>query len=341
MNQAPKGPKKRPTLRDVATAAGVSVQTASHVLAGTKTARVSEQTRERVHEAAKALRYEPNRSAQAIRSGKSYLIALWMPIDRQVLAYLKILNELSTCAKGSQYDLVIFGLTLEDALGANPKPPRMCPVDGVISADSGKAIEKFRSEAMNDNIAVSILGYETARNGDSVTWRLMESSADVIELMLQRNRRKVVHLTPRFIYDSYPNERRRRGYTETMEKHGLDPILIPVDGELPGAAEQAMSLYLQDHETPDGVFCFSDPLAIGAARALHASGAEIPQACEVWGVGNYPEAEEFFVPISTLRTPYEKIVPQAFDWIVERIEDPTIEPRYMEFPLDIVDRTGF
>lgn len=340
MNDKTQHPNKRPTLRDVAAAAGVSVQTASHVLAGTKTARVSAQTRERVQEAAKALRYEPNRSAQAIRSGKSYLIALWMPIDRQVLAYLRVLNELSTCAKGSPYDLVIFGLTTEDALGANPKPPRMCPVDGVISADSGKAVDKFRTDAMNDHIAVSILGYETATNGDSVTWRLMESSADVIELMLQRNRKRIVHLTPRFIYDLYPNERRRRAYVETLQKHGLDPILVPVDGELPGAAEQAMSLYLKDNESPDGVFCFSDPLAIGAARALHASGVDIPTECEVWGVGNYQEAEEFFVPISTLRTPYEKIVPQAFAWIVERIEEPTIEPRYMEFPLELIDRTG-
>ena len=63
-----------PTISDVARLAGVSVGTVSHVLRGK--VRVSENLSQRVHEAAAALGYAIDPSAQALRLGYQNIVGV-------------------------------------------------------------------------------------------------------------------------------------------------------------------------------------------------------------------------------------------------------------------------
>lgn len=65
-----------PTLRDVATAAGVAVSTVSYALNGK--GRVDSATRARVQEVADRLGYRANRSAQNLRSGRTATLGLML-----------------------------------------------------------------------------------------------------------------------------------------------------------------------------------------------------------------------------------------------------------------------
>ncbi len=69
---------KRPTLSDIAAAAGVSRSSAARVLLGTggEHVRVADATRGRIEAAAKRLRYAPNRSAQQLRGVSSRTIGV-------------------------------------------------------------------------------------------------------------------------------------------------------------------------------------------------------------------------------------------------------------------------
>src|SRR5690348_9509447 len=64
----------RSTIHDVARAAGVSPTTVSHALNGR--GQVDARTRERVIQAARELRYRPNRHAQHLRTGGGHTIVL-------------------------------------------------------------------------------------------------------------------------------------------------------------------------------------------------------------------------------------------------------------------------
>ena len=65
------------TVRDIAAAVGVSVATVSNVLNGRPN--VGRANRQKVLRAAKLLRYRPNRSAQAMRTGRTRAIGLVLP----------------------------------------------------------------------------------------------------------------------------------------------------------------------------------------------------------------------------------------------------------------------
>ena len=68
---------RKPGLKEVAALAGVSTATVSYVLSGKRA--VSAATARRVHAAIEELGYRPNRSAAALRSGRSSTIVLLIP----------------------------------------------------------------------------------------------------------------------------------------------------------------------------------------------------------------------------------------------------------------------
>jgi DNA-binding LacI/PurR family transcriptional regulator len=332
------GMSRRITLADVAREAGVSVQTASHVMAQNMTVRLPESTRQRVQAAAQKVGYRPNRLAQAMKRGKTHMIAVWMPVDRPILTYMLFLQAINAKVRSNDYDLMIVGLDGSMAYGAEGRIPNTWPVDGIISVDAGKAIQVFRSDPRNNDIPTVILGFEEFQNSDSVSWDVAAAAKLAVERLIEKGCRRIAHVTLDWILRDYPREQRRRGYTEAMTAAGLEPEFVPVPGETSLIAEGAVVSFLEEHGKPDAFFGVTDTLAIGAARALLLQSFRIPDDCKIWGFGAFPEGEDFRIPISTIRIPIPEIVDQAWTWLIERIARPETSERLALLPMELVER---
>ena len=332
------GGSRRTTLADVAREAGVSVQTASHVMADNRTVRLPEATRERVRAAAARVDYRPNRLAQAMRRGKTGLLGVWMPVDRPAPNYQRFLQAISARAREGGYELLITGLDSSMAYGAEGRTPTAWPVDGLIALDAGRAMTRFREDPANDGTPLAIIGLERFANSDSVAWDVAGGARDVVGRMIRAGARRVIHVTPRWIFEGYPREQRRRGYGEALAEAGLEPHFVTVDGETSRDAEIATAAYLEANGVPDAVFGFHDAYAIGAARAVLAAGAAIPEDCAVWGFGDYPAGLDFRVPISTLSIPLEAALDRAWEWLMARIEEPGLPSRLESMPMGVIER---
>ncbi|HWA84220.1 MAG TPA: LacI family DNA-binding transcriptional regulator [Fimbriimonadaceae bacterium] len=332
------GSKKPVRLTDVAREAGVSVQTASHVMAGNMTVRLPESTRQRVFAAAEKVGYRPNRLAQAMKRGKTQLVSVWMPLDRPTPSYMRQLHALNTLVRADGYDLMITGLDGPMAYSAVGKTPYVWPVDGLIAIDAGKSINAFRADSRNDSIPVVVLGLEEFNNSDSVAWDVAGASKQVTQTLLERGCRDIVHVTLDWILRDYPREQRRRGYTEAMTEAGLEPRFVTVGSESSDAAETAVAAFLEANPLPDAFSAFTDSLAIGAARAALAAGHSIPGDCRIVGYGDYAEAGDFRVPISTLRIPIDAVMSQAWTWLKERMANPDLPGRLAVLPMEWVAR---
>lgn len=339
-SMAPNQGRKRVTLKDVARESGYSVQTASHVLSGNKTVRLPETTRQKIKEVADQLGYVPNPHAQSIRSGKTNTIAVWMPIDRPTIAYLKMLAIVGEKAKETGYDLIIVGLDRTSALTTTGRPPHRWPVDGIFSIDAEKAVEVFRQKPGNADLPVAILGFQQFDNGDSVAWNLGEAYNRATQSLIAKGRKHIVHVTLDWIVKEFPREQRRCGYTEAMLDAGLNPVLIPVTGESSQDAADAVAKHLNEGHPVDAIMGVTDTIALGAARALIESRKSIPQDCMVWGQGDYPESANYMVPVSTLRPPLEDAIGQAWDWLMDRIKKPGTPTRFISLPMELVERNS-
>ncbi len=329
---------KRVTLADVAAIAGVSVKTVSHVLSGNPTVRLPETTRAKVREAADQVGYRANRLAQAMQSGRTDLISVWIPLERLLPVYQEYLYQLSLRAQASDKGLLVSGVGQELAYAGQGETPKSWPVDGMIVIDAGKSINSFRDDSRNNQIPLSILGFEQFTNADSVGWDVALSSYQVNKSMLDSGCKSIVHISHDWVLADYPREQRRRGYAEAMEEAGLEPVFIGVKGDSSQAAREAFGEYLESNPVPEGVSSFNDRLAIGAILALESRGCKVPQDCQVWGFGDMPESRSWPTPVSSIRTPTVEIIEQAWTWLLERIDDPSIEPRLASIAMEILPR---
>ena len=332
--------RRRITLADVAGEAGVSVQTASHVISGNMNVRLPEATRERVRQAAIKVGYQPNRIAQAMRMGKTHMVSVWMPVDRMVMTYLRMLKEITKHSQKDGYDTMIVGLDSNFAYNAEGRTPFQWPVDGVLGADAGRAMRKFRENPANDSTPVVVLGQEEYANGDAVGWDVMGAAKAATENMISKGLRNVIHATLPWVLADYPREQRRRGYSQAMEAAGLEPKLVALEGESSREVEIRAREWIQENGVPEGIFGFTDSVAIGFARALLAEGVKVPEDCLIWGFADYPESEDFRVPISSVRVPVEEIVETAWTWLIDRIENNPGDSRSINFPMQLIERAS-
>ena len=96
---------------------------------------------------------------------------------------------------------------------------------------------------------------------------------------------------------------------------------------------------------PDGIFCFSDPLAIGAIRAILESGLRIPEDVALIGCGNLHYDAYLRVPLSSIDQQSFAIGERAAALAVETIEGGTengskTKPRTILLPPKLVIRAS-
>jgi LacI family transcriptional regulator len=91
-----------------------------------------------------------------------------------------------------------------------------------------------------------------------------------------------------------------------LEKHGLARpaeyvrTLDETGDALDDAAYAAMKELLALDEPPDGVYCFNDPSALNAMKAVLDAGLRIPEDLAIVGSGNIRHADFLRVPLTTI-----------------------------------------
>jgi LacI family transcriptional regulator len=76
---------------------------------------------------------------------------------------------------------------------------------------------------------------------------------------------------------------------------------------------------LRKGPAPDGVFCYNDPVAIGAMRAISESGLRVPEDIAVVGAGNVHYSDFLAVPLTTVDQGTSEIGKRAANLLLERI----------------------
>ena len=104
MRERPTGTRKIATLKDVAREAGVSIAAVSYSLNGGGS--IGEEVRARVREVAERMGYRPNRSARAVRTGRSMTLGLVVP-DLNNPYYPALAQSFERAARQAGYTVVL------------------------------------------------------------------------------------------------------------------------------------------------------------------------------------------------------------------------------------------
>lgn len=315
---------KRPTVKDVAIAAGVAVSTASAVLRADRSCYVSDETRARVHEASRKLGYRANQFARALRGGRSYIVAVLfdsLAAPSSALARLAGIEERAwetgyRVIYGNHYGRIARQREHIKEFLANQ-------VDGLILVAPHPDNADLVQQAMNQNVPLvtidSLFDFATL----DVTVDRCEGARLQVEHAYSIGRSRIAFLMPQGPTGLAP--KKMRGYQQGLAEQGssLDDHVI---AEMPGVihdrfiiGSQLTETLLKRGEKFDAVIVPGDSVAVGVMQALHRAGLRVPEDVAVIGFDDEDFASALPIPLTTIRQPRD-IGERALAILLEAIE---------------------
>ncbi|MGW2152019.1 LacI family DNA-binding transcriptional regulator [Nonomuraea sp. NPDC001699] len=267
-----------PTSVDVARAAGVSQATVSYVLTDNPHARVSEETRRRVRDAAARLGYVPDAAARTLRTGRSGIVL--MPLSRARVGRLaqQVFDELEEEFRARGYTLVQYGERTLKGVAAARSWLALRPSAVIVEAArlTRPAVDLLHASGVR---AVVGLSDQPSPLVPAVVFDHRALGAAAARHLVERGSRRLAAVVPR--------------------EEGVDAMgrarLAGVREVVPGAAridlafsEEEAGRIVRAGDLPDGVFAYNDEYAMLLISALQDAGLRVPEDVAVVGADDLP-----------------------------------------------------
>jgi LacI family transcriptional regulator len=284
------------TIHDVAAAAGVSVGTVSKGLNGT--GQLREETRQRVHRAAKRLKFRPNDLAQSLLRGRTYTVGL-ISTDRYGRFSIPLLEGIEDALENARMSVFLCNG------GDDPQRERRHVeqllakrVDGIIvtarRTDPRPALAPGRSLPL-------LYAFAQARdaNGPCLLPDDLGGGRLAAQHLIGAGRRRIAHVTGPEDFEAVRH--RREGYRQALRAAGLaEPARAVVSGPWSETwGREAVDALLQRRPAIDAIFCGSDQIARGTADALRDRGVRVPDDIAIVGFDNWSIVAEATRPSLT------------------------------------------
>lgn len=289
-------------LKDIAQDLGLSVVTVSKVLRDHPD--ISDMTRKRVLKRMKELNYQPNMAARSLITGQTWTIGLVVP-DLLHPFFAEVANEISMEVRKKGYSLFISSSDEDPALEQQEITQLLARrVDVLLIASSQQETASFR-RIEEQQIPYILLdrqlpGLESNFVGvDDCAVGLLAT-----EHLIQQGCRRIAHIRGPEVSTAAG---RLEGYRRALGDAGIrchpdHTVSLGASGDYrgePGGYKAAQKL-LAGKTKPDGIFCFNDPCALGAMRAILDAGLRIPEDIAVVGCGNLSYSDLLRVPLSSI-----------------------------------------
>lgn len=306
------------TMMDIARDLRVSVVTVSKVLRNQ--GKISPATRKRVLRRAHELNYQMNWIARSLVTRRTYTIGLLLP-DFTHPFFAEVAKSVAQAVRPHGYHVIISYFEEDPALEAVEAESLLArQVDGIIIASvqpngrvelfeqiRGRKVPYVLIDRPIPGLKASFVGADNEAIGRLAT-----------EHLIMRGCRRIAHLRGPDVGIAVA---RLEGYRSALAQHGLlvTEGAIVTGGHDDESGYQAMRRLLEGNQIPDGLFCYNDPVAIGAMKAIQEAGFGIPSDIAVVGAGNVHYSDVLAVPLTTVDQGTSEIGTRAAELLLERI----------------------
>lgn len=313
-------------IKDVAAAAGVSVTTVSHVLNDVAYARVSPDTRERVHEAAQQLGYGPNRLARALRTQRSGMIGFISEEIATTPHAGRIILGAEETARARGYRIMIINSTSngsQESKESQIADLKDRQVDGILYATMYHRKLTVPS-TLAGMPAVLVDSEDVTCTVSSVIPDEVNGAKSAVQTLIDAGHTRIGMLNNT---DDVPaTHSRLSAFKDALADAGLpfdDDLVQSELSEVSGGYEAALRL-LSLEGRPTAVFCYNDRMAMGAYRAAAELDLRIPQDVSIVGFDNQQLiAENLHPALTTVALPHYEMGAWATETLIDAIEGKT------------------
>ncbi|HEY5564418.1 MAG TPA: LacI family DNA-binding transcriptional regulator [Rhodothermia bacterium] len=312
---------KRSTIKDVAAEAGVAISTVSLALSGK--GYVRDETKQRVKDVARRLKYAPARAAQRLASTLTGNVGFVLREDhftRSEPFYTRVF--LGTEFEADRHGHYVLLATVPSPFDADHDVPRFLRegnVDGLMIA--GKVDADFMSSLEQLSLPIVLIDFEY----DDIPSVLIDNhggAAAAVRHLLSRSHKRIAFLGADMIHPSIRG--RLEGYRLAMAGAGLpaDDVLVIVSANGEPNTETGRALagrLLSMDPMPTAVFCANDALALTVIRSAMAAGIRIPEDLAVVGFDDVEGARLVSPPLTTVHVFKEQLGELAARYLAELI----------------------
>jgi LacI family transcriptional regulator len=314
---------RRPTLREVSSAARVSIYTASRALAGHPG--VARETRQQVFEAAQRLGYVPNRIARNLKGDQSLALGV-LTANNANLFYSTLVKAIEKVVQPRGYhcyvvDAVedgVYEVSREDLFVAALLEQRVAGiiVTYVPTAENMQTLSNWRAPLLFVD-CLPPEGYE----------RFPSVMTDSRRGSLQVGRHFAVHGYRSWAFlghtPSWMTRRAREaGFREAATECGASVDVIE-GGNHSRTAYESVRIFLSAKrrtEWPRALYASNEPLLNGALRALRERGARIPEEIAIAGFDDFAWADLLDPPVTVVDQQIAEIGRISGEKILSEIE---------------------
>ncbi|MCU0902657.1 MAG: LacI family transcriptional regulator [Tabrizicola sp.] len=335
----------RPTIADVAKAAGVSNTTVSHALTGQ--GRINEETRQRIQAAADRLGYSPNMMARGLRTARTRLLAIANAVPAEIAdgagdlsMYMAVASAAARAALRSGYATILIPPDAEPGIFSG------IAIDGAVVMDP-QTSDPFLAALRRHNVPFVTIGREPGATEPE--WCVDSDMVQATTLLLDHfaaggpSRPALILSVEERSYSTDA----LAAYTRWTAAHGLPPVVVTVpEKQAEAGGEKAMARLLAEHPDVNAVFIPLDPFATGAYRALAAAGLRIPQDMQLATLDG-TRARLGVPPATALADDYDAFGRSAVALLLDRLQNPasparnvTLAPRLMIRTSTLADGSG-
>jgi DNA-binding LacI/PurR family transcriptional regulator len=333
--------RRRPTIRDVAAQAGVSVQTVSRVVNGK--GEITAETRQRVQGVIDELGYRPSAAARSLASRRSTTLGLVIHWGGGGL-FQRAIQAAVAEAHRHGYFFALAPISLQ------PQEEPACiqmllerRVEGLLFVGGPPLgdIELLR-KLLDEGVPVV-----------TIAWHLPDPRLEVVDVdnrdagrqatehLLATGRRRLAQIAGPLGWKEADD--RALGFDDALTTAGIrpDPLLSirAPDWGRPSHGYFPMKELLDRDRHFDGVVAHNDHLALGAMRALREAGLRIPDDVAVVGFDDL-HAEDADPPLTSIRQPAQEVGQLAARRLVAMIAAPEIPRQVTELKAELIIRAS-
>lgn len=261
-----------PTIIDVAKAAGVAPMTVSRVINSPENVR--SQTRARVEQAMRELRYTPNAAAKNLVTNRAGVVDVYVPesIDLSNPFVMHLIAGISNVLSEHMYSFLIL---------RNLKREHRC--DGyIVTGLLRDEAQEFQQYAIERSRPVVLFGHTEIPSIDCIDVDNVAGGKMGTEHLIALGHQKIGMINVNEDKD-YTTDR-LMGYRQALEEKNLifdEQRVIYADNSVDCGAQAARTLLERTELT--AIFCATDTMAIGVASELNRMGLPIPEAFSLVG----------------------------------------------------------
>jgi DNA-binding LacI/PurR family transcriptional regulator len=323
------------TLKAVAEHVGLTPGTVSAVLNDSPSARsIPQDTKNRIHAAAKELNYRPNFFAQTLRNKRTYTIGVIAEEIGDSYGSMVISGIEAHLRKMDYFFLTVAHRHDENLLNQYSQILLQRGVEGFITVDT--TVHEAPSLPM-----VAVAGHQKVKGVTNVVLDHVQAATLALNHLASLGHERIAFMKGNPL--SSDSQDRWKAICEVAQKIGLkiDPELtvqIDIDDPTPQLGYPFAKQLLARNKPFTALFAYNDISAIGAIRALQEQGLRVPQDVSVMGFDDIPGAAFNTPTLTTVRQPLTRMGQVAAQILLERIAGKNDYPSEIAIEPELVVR---